>query len=389
MSIETIYQIIYAVLADEATDKEHHIFTEWLNASEANRKEYTKLKRLYQVTSHTVKEKTFDTDSAWLKVSQHTINKKKAFHFPIWTRYAAMITVIISISLFFFPRSPQIAIVSEIKMEEFDEPTLLLGDGEKIALTEESFSRQDQQVVIKNDARNKLTYETYQSKTKEITIKNNLLIIPKGKTYQLQLSDGTRIWLNSETELTYPSQFIGNKREVSLIGEAFFKVAKNDSKPFIVKVNGADIKVLGTSFNVSCYTNDKTISTTLVEGSVAVKPEKEKQQTIIPSEQLTYNTENHQTTIQTVNTEIFTSWINGRYIFKNTTLEEIMEKLQRWYDFSVNYEDENLKNNSYSLIAERNTELDKILEIISYTSDIKLERVNNSINIKKRKEEKL
>ena len=95
--------------------------------------------------------------------------------------------------------------------------------------------------------------------------------------------------------ITYPSQFIGNKREVSLIGEAFFKVAKNDSKPFIVKVNGADIKVLGTSFNVSCYTNDKTISTTLVEGSVAVKPEKEKQQTIIPSEQLTYNTENHQT----------------------------------------------------------------------------------------------
>lgn len=123
----------------------------------------------------------------------------------------------------FIPKSPQIAIVSEIKMEEFDEPTLLLDNGEKIALTEESFSRQDKQVVIKNDARNKLTYEASQSKTKEITIKNNLLIIPKGKTYQLQLSDGTRIWLNSETELTYPSQFSGDKREVNLIGEAFLK----------------------------------------------------------------------------------------------------------------------------------------------------------------------
>lgn len=389
MSIETIYQIIYAVLSGEATDEERRTLTEWLNTSEANREEYTKLKRLHQITSHTVKEKTFDTEFAWLKVCQHTINKKKAFYFPIWTRYAAMIAVIISITLFFFPKSPQHAIVCEIKMEEFDEPTLLLDNGEKIALTEESFSRQDHQVVIKNDARNKLIYETSQSETKEITIKNNLLIIPKGKTYQLQLSDGTRIWLNSETELTYPSQFTGDKREVSLKGEAFFKVAKNDSKSFIVKVNGADIKVLGTSFNVSCYTDDKIISTTLVEGSVAVKPEKEEQQIITPSEQLTYNTENHQTTIQTVNTEIFTSWINGRYIFKNTPLEEIMEKLQRWYDFSVNYEDENLKNNCYSLIAERDTELDKILEIISYTSDIKLERINNSINIKKRKEGKL
>ena len=148
-----------------------------------------------------------------------------------------------------------------------------------------------------------------------------------------------------------------------------------------------EVKVLGTSFNVSCYTADKTISTTLIEGSVSVKTENKKTVTITPSEQFTYNRDDAKTDIRIVNTELFTSWINGEYIFKDTALEEIVKKLQRWYDFSVNYEDESLKNNRYSLIVDRNTDIDHLLEVISYTSDIKLERTNNIINIKKIREE--
>lgn len=386
MSLETIYQIIHAVLADEATDKERRILTEWLNASEANRNEYDRLKRLYQVTSHQAKEKTFDTEQAWQDVRRQTIDKKKTFNIPVWTRYAAMVAIVVSIGLLFFLKSPQTPFISEVNIEEFDQPTLLLDNGEKIALTEESFSMQEKNVVIKNDAKNKLSYESQQD-TGKITIRNNHLVIPKGKTYQLLLADGTRIWLNSETELTYPTQFTGDTREITLIGEAYFEVAKNKEKPFIVHANGMDVNVLGTSFNVSCYTSDNIFSTTLIEGSVSVKTGKNKEETITPSEQFIYNKKKAQTAIQTVNTEFYTSWINGEYIFKDTALEEIVKKLQRWYDFSVNYEDESLKNNRYSLIVDRNTDIDHLLEVISYTSDIKLERTNNIINIKKIREE--
>lgn len=385
MDSETIYQIIHSILADEATDEERRIFTEWLDASDANRAEYEKLKRLYQVTSHRNKNKTFNTEFAWQQVRKQTIAKKKTFRLPVWTRYAAMVAIIVFTGMIYFSKQPT-STIREVNMEEFSQPTLLLENGEKIALTEESFSMQKKDVVIKNDAKNKLVYEP-QKEEKKITIQNNHLVIPKGKTYQLLLSDGTRIWLNSETEITYPTRFVGNKREITLIGEAFFEVAKNKEKPFIVNANGMEVKVLGTSFNVSCYTADKTISTTLIEGSVSVKTENKKTVTITPSEQFTYNRDDAKTDIRIVNTELFTSWINGEYIFKDTALEEIVKKLQRWYDFSVNYEDESLKNNRYSLIVDRNTDIDHLLEVISYTSDIKLERTNNIINIKKIKEE--
>lgn len=386
MNSETIYQIIHSILADEATDEERRIFTEWLDASDANRAEYEKLKRLYQVTSHRNKNKTFNTEFAWQQVRKQTIAKKKTFRLPVWTRYAAMVAIIVFAGMIYFSKQPT-STIREVNMEEFSQPTLLLENGEKIALTEESFSMQKKDVVIKNDAKNKLVYEP-QKETQNKNVQNNHLVIPKGKTYKLLLSDGTKIWLNSETEITYPTRFVGNKRVVNLIGEAFFEVAKNKEKPFIVNANGMEVKVLGTSFNISCYTTDKTFNTTLINGSVSVKTNNKEAQTIVPSEQLTYYKESEQTTIHTVNTELFTSWINGEYIFKDTTLEEIVKKLQRWYDFSVNYEDESLKHNRYSLTADRNTNLDHLLEVISYTSNVKLERINNIINIKKNKEGK-
>ena len=243
-------------------------------------------------------------------------------------------------------------------------------------------------ITIKNDAEKKLVYET-KNKIAENKIQNNHIIIPKGKTYQLILSDGTHIHLNSESELIYPTLFTGNKREVTLIGEAFFEVAKDKEKPFIVKANEMEINVLGTTFNVCSYAKDKTISTTLIEGSVSVRANQGDTQIIKPSEQFTYNKENDRTNIRTVDTELYTSWIDGKYIFKHATLDEIINKLQLWYDFTVVYQDECLKNNRYSLIAEKDIDLDKLLEVISYTSEVKLERTGtNTINIKKIKEEK-
>lgn len=387
MTSEKIYQIILSALSDEATDEELCFLSEWLQASQKNKAEYEKLKRLYQVSSSPRKEKTFNTEQAWQTVKNKTIHKKKTLHFPQWLQYAAIFTFIVVISSILFTdifNSPKI---SKVHMEEFDEPTLLLDNGKKLALNQEDFAMNQQDVTIKNNAKNQLVYELKQE-NKKSAIKKNHLIIPKGKTYQLLLSDGTRIRLNSETELIYPTRFTGDKREVTLIGEAFFEVARDEEKPFIVKANGMDVKVLGTTFNICSYTEDRIISTTLVEGSVAIQTNNGPEQTITPSEQFTFNRNNRQTKIQTVDTKLYTSWINGSYIFKNARLEEIMIKLQRWHDFTVKFEDATLKNTRYSLIANKETTLDHLLEIISYTSNIKLERTdNNSIHIKRQRRE--
>lgn len=381
MKTEEIYQIILLVLANEATVEERRILAQWMEKSEENRAEYAEIKRFYEVSSPSRKEKIFDTYQAWQNVYSHTIGKKKALTLPPWLRYVAMVVIMASIGFICFTDTFNKKAISEVNMEEFDQPTLLLDNGEKIALNQESFSMNQKQVLIKNDADNKLVYQVQKANEKDI-VKNNHLVIPKGKSYKLELADGTRIWLNSESELIYPTQFAGTRREVSLIGEAYFEVAKDKEKPFYVKTNGMEVRVLGTSFNVSCYSKDRIMTTTLVEGSVSVQANGQ-QQTISPSEQFSYNKRNNKTDIRIVDTGQYISWIDGKYIFKDAPLEEIIDKLQRWYDFTVVYQDESLRNKRFSLIAEKETNIDQLLEIVSYTSDVKLVRTGNIINIKK------
>lgn len=377
-------------MADEATTEEHRVLSQWLEEAEENREEYRKLQELFKRTSLTPKESKIDIERAWQIVHNQTVCKKKIFKLPVWIYYAAVAAIIIYISIVPFKKeAPQDVLtqIEKIDIKEFEEPTLLLENGEKIVLNKESFSIKQEQVTIKNDKDNKLVYESQQEVNKN-TVVNNHLVIPKGRTYQLHLEDGSRIWLNAESELIYPEQFIGDKREVILVGEAFFEIAPDTEKPFLVKTKGIEIKVLGTSFNVSCYGKDNTISTTLVEGSVSIQTEQGELQTIIPTEQFRYDKKKHLTTIQTVNTELYTSWINGKYIFKDATLEEIIDKLQRWYEIYPNYKEESLKNKRFSITIDRESTLDQILEVISYTSDVKLEKAGNSINIKKQRREK-
>ena len=136
MDSKDIYQIIYSVLAGEATVEERHIFIKWLDSSEANQTEYIRLKHLYDATTSTTKEeKIYDTDRAWLKVRTHTVDRKKTFRLPLWTRYAAMVALMVSVGLFILSQRTHIPVLAEVNMEEFDEPTLLLDNGEKVSLT--------------------------------------------------------------------------------------------------------------------------------------------------------------------------------------------------------------------------------------------------------------
>ncbi|MEG1545161.1 MAG: DUF4974 domain-containing protein [Tannerellaceae bacterium] len=350
---------------------------------ENNKKESEQIKYLLRILASPKRKIEVNVDEAWKQVRSQTIGSQKRFRLKPALRYAAMIAVIFSIGLSFYTLNTPTEQMAEVDMAAFKQPTLLFSNGEKKVLDEQSFAIQQKDILIKNDVDNKLSYQIGKTTENPDThIQKNHLVIPKGKSYQVILSDGTRIWLNSETELIYPTSFTGDKREVTLIGEAYFEVAKNKERPFLVNANGMTVRVLGTSFNVACYKTDNFISTTLVEGSVAVETDRGNTKTISPSEQFRYDKKQHKATVQTVNTDLFTSWVNGEYIFKDTPLEEIVSQLRHWYDFSVSYQDEKLKQKRFSLTVGRTTSIDQLLEIISYTSEVKLERIGNNIYIK-------
>ena len=378
MKQELIYQAILSTLAHEATNEEQKIVDEWLRESEENREEYEGMRRMYEKATAPRKPKQFDADRAWKQVADHTIYKKKSWYLSMWVRYAAVVAVVVASGLFFITDWFRADSLDEIDMMAYNEPTLLLEGGDEIDLSGRSFTMKRDQALIKNDADNLLSYEA-EGGTDKAKIVHNRLIIPRGKMYRLVLEDGTKVWLNSETELSYPSRFTGTKREVKLLGEAFFEVTPDKERPFYVKANGMDIRVLGTSFNVSAYQDSESTSTTLVEGSVAVSTANGAERTITPSERLAYNKKSHQLSVEKVDTELYTSWINGEFKFRDMRLEDIMKKVNRWYNCQIRFEDPSIKELRFSGAAERDRPVEYLLELIQKVTEVNFEIENKTI----------
>lgn len=210
--------------------------------------------------------------------------------------------------------------------------------------------------------------------------------IPKGGEYFLTLSDGTKVWLNSDTEIKFSSIFTGKERTVYLKGEAYFEVAKDSEHPFIVHANGLNVRVLGTKFNVSAYADDDFVNTTLVEGKVFVIEQiSGTQQTAIlePSQQAFLSRNGAQELIvQTVDPDLYTSWTSGKFIFRNESLDVILKKLGRWYNIEVFYDDSKAKNSKFSGILPRFKNCETFLKLMEKTNIVKFDYTENSVLVK-------
>lgn len=219
---------------------------------------------------------------------------------------------------------------------------------------------------------------------------------PPSQKSQIILSDGTVIWLNSGTRIKYPTNYGQEKRDVYLDGEAFFKVARNPQKPFLVHASSVVVKALGTSFNVKCYASDKTIETTLIEGKVqvdkAVDHSGDESVVLDPNEKAVYNKEDEEIKIarfgkpktiekseakknievvyeqKTVQSEI--SWKEQRLIFENEAFEDLAKRLERWYNVNIRINDSKLLKNRYTGKFVNNEPLEQVLRIIEKTTPI-------------------
>lgn len=197
---------------------------------------------------------------------------------------------------------------------------------------------------------------------------------PRGKQRHMVLRDGTQVWLNANSVLRYPRSFSGrDKREVYLAGEAYFDVAENKNKPFIVNTSGLSIKVLGTAFNVRSYEGDPMVETTLVRGKVTISTASEGDThtvTLLPNQKALFSKESKTIALQqTVNTDISTGWRNGWMIFENKPFSYIKETLERWYNVTIVMQDE--KSLSCTFTAKfKDKTLEEVLDIFRNTESI-------------------
>ncbi|SEL84748.1 FecR family protein [Aquimarina amphilecti] len=207
--------------------------------------------------------------------------------------------------------------------------------------------------------------------------------IPKGRIFQLSLSDGTRIWMNADSKLKFPKNFIATEKNriVYLQGEAFFDVATNKRQPFLVKTNGMDVKVLGTQFNVSSYQEDTTIKATLVEGSVTINTGDELEViSLKPNDQAIYSKDNRMINKKIVNTVLFTSWMQKKMIIQNESFAEVIKRLERTYDVEIISTNQKLNNTRFT--GEFDIEnVKQILNVFSKTINFKYVIENKRIVI--------
>jgi len=212
----------------------------------------------------------------------------------------------------------------------------------------------------------------------------NKIIIPYGKRSEITLADGTHIWLNSGSQLSYPTEFKSDSREVYLSGEAFFDVKHDNGKPFYVITRDIKIKVLGTSFNVTSYDEDNTTQAVLVKGKVSAGKNQlfAKTLDLIPGERMIYDKNNKALMKDQVDVKLYASWVNGYLIFESLPITEVYKKLERYYNRNILAES-GLDKITFSGKLDLKNKIEDVLENISFASSVRVSESNGSYIIKK------
>jgi transmembrane sensor len=281
--------------------------------------------------------------------SQLQIRKVPFLRLHAWSAAAVVFLLFGSIIYFLFqpPRQlSRIATVQTVKkgvndaMPGKDGAILTLSDGTQIVLDSLGngiIAKQGKTAVMLKDGR--LMYDQTDKRLRQIgDIAYNTMTTPKGRQYQLVLSDGTRIWLNAASSVKYPTVFTGTERQVEVTGEVYFEVAKNAKMPFKVNIgHSAEVEVLGTHFNINAYANEANIKTTLLEGSVKIKANNQIKM-LEPGQQVQVNrTAGSMNLVRDVEVAKVVAWKNGAFSFSNADLPAVMRELERWYNVNVTY----------------------------------------------------
>ena len=258
---------------------------------------------------------------------------------------------------------------------------LITAQGQTIAL----LPSQERDICVQEDfvVKNGQAGIVYQDSKKAVsTLQYNTLKTPRGGEYTVVLSDGTKVYLNAASELKYPVQFDSKKRQVHLSGEAYFEVVRDTNRPFYVVTDAVRVKVYGTEFNVNTYGVGGT-QTTLVSGKVGIRGKSSGREYMMEPLQLAeFDVNGEFKGIRNVNAGTYTAWKEGFFVFENEGLEDILNRLSRWYDVEFRFKDEKLKEFQFTGTVNRDEGLDGILNLMERMNVVSFEKRNGYIWVK-------
>jgi len=385
------WSIIRKKIKGQISSTEEQAFEKWLNSSLKHRAYFEKAEMFYKKD---IEDLDLDlvpntTDELMQKLNR----KSKVIRLKSLMKYAAVIAlpILLAAGMLFLGENKleeqmaQLNLATVLEAEQ-NQAVLITSTGKTYDLESgiEQAIDEEQGVKIRKYLKAGLKYEN-KNATQETELVYNTLKTAKGGEYQLELADGTTVYLNCDSELKYPVNFGGGERRVELKGEAFFEVTKN-GQPFIVDVNDVSVEVLGTKFNVMAYANEESIQTTLVSGKVKVAVNGEDNQAkslyLEPGKQASWSKLTGTLDCKDVDTELYTSWVDGYFRFEDQRLEDLMRTISRWYDVKVFYQNPDIKNKRLTGKLYRFEDFSVLANMIEKISGAEVEENNKAVVIK-------
>ena len=373
-------------LADGLDEEETRRLEQWLTESPRHAAEWERLRQEVAPGGRSVelqREGARLVERRWREFRQRVMGGRR----HLWMRtmrYAAIVLVPLAAAAYlwtmFHPAEPATEAETPIVPGTF-RAQLTLDDGRTVALDSAAFRSIGQLPEATVEVADRVLTYTRSDHAAPAEVKYNMLDIPRGGEYALQLADSSRVWLNAETRLRYPVTFAGTERRVELTGEAYFEVSKDATRPFIVRANGVDVRVLGTVFNVNAYPESSHVRTTLVEGKVETRCGGERI-VMKPGTQVAYDKATRQADYFPVDVRHFISWKDGYYDFRDMTLGELMQIFVRWYDVDVRFANPLLENLRFSGRLRRYEDVSGLFEQLEYTGDVAFDVKGKNIVIR-------
>lgn len=380
-----IEELLIKKLQEPLTAEEEAIVNEWLQASPANKALYDSFNDKDELEKKVAEFRQFDESAAWNRMvaaGKWTPAPKRnnVYHLirKNWQYAAAVFILAVGAGVFYLnmpsgdsskPTDPVLAGKEEI----------LPGSNKAVLKIGDSVINLDNNKTGIVSAGNTIAYndgEKIAESNKMITLST-----PRGGQFQAVLPDGTKVWLNAASSLEFPSKFSGEERTVKVSGEVYFEVAQNQQAPFIVTAGNTNVQVLGTSFNINAYDEERAVRTTLINGSVRVSPTAMNSRTVVlkPGQQAVSSNNGEITGIFSPELSSIMAWKNGFFSFDNADIETVMRQLERWYDIKVQYR-------GAIPTVKLNGELDRqiaLTDVLRYLSrlNIKYEREGRTIII--------
>ncbi len=304
-----------------------------------------------------------------------------------WISVAAAILIVVSTGIYLTLNGPATKqVVTQLKTDAepgTNKAILTLANGKEIVLNnaQTGVLASEVDATIRKTEDGRVVYSATDKIENQSSILYNTMTVPRGGQYHLTLADGTEVWLNASSSITYPIRFVDNERKVEITGEAYFEVARQNNQPFQVVSRGQVVEVLGTHFNINAYDDEPVVKTTLLEGSVKVSNLKSQISILIqPGEQSILTP----TSLKVVEADLeeAMAWHNGDFVFNSQNLEEIMRNVSRWYDVDIDYEHYKPNKQTFTGVVSRSRNLSAVINMLKKsTTTLKFDIQGKSVRV--------